>query len=476
MNIIEVIEDVDLLGKLFPEKESWSGWFAFLKALFALEMNDEELELYRQCTGRTDPPKRPFQESYVIGGRRQGKSFMSAVIAVYLALFRDWTPFLNVGEVSSLLVVGPDRFQSANTLRYIKQILHEIPLFKEKIVSERAMDISLSTRCQIMVKSCNYATVRGFSMGAVIAEELSFWRSDTGVHIDSEVINALMPGMATFKDQALFCGISSPYGRQGHLYNVWRDYWGNEEQDRVLVWHSPTRTMNPQITEEYIQQQLERDPEAGRAEWLAEFRMMLESFLPLEWIERATVNGRDKLEVQPGISYAAHVDMSGGVVDYSVLCIGHRENDQLIMDILEAVPAPHSPQKVICRFAEILKTYRIYEVSGDRYSANFVKDAFEAEGIRYTASDQNASELFIEFGGLLSAGRVEILDDQKLFGELRLLERKPGRGGRDRVGHPSRGHDDHAVACAGAMVKLSKTWPNTISFDLLQGGKNRVIN
>jgi hypothetical protein len=398
---------------------------------------------------------------------------MAAIITVFLALFRDYTPYLNVGEVATIMVIGPDKFQAANTLRYIKNILHEVPIFREKVIRERAMDIELTNRVHITVKTCSYVTVRGFSLGAVVAEELSFWRSDTGVHIDSEVINALLPGMATIEN-SLFVGISSPYGRQGHLYSVWRDFFGNEDQDRVLVWHSPTRTMNPTITEEYIQSQLERDPEAGRAEWLAEFRQMLESFLPLCWIEDAVIPGRYKLDPQPGVSYSAHVDMSGGVVDYSVLSIGHRDNDQLVQDVLEAVPAPHNPNAVIEQFAEILKSYRIHEVSGDRYSANFVKDGFEAVGIHYNQSKESSSELYIEFGGLMATGKIELLDDQKLFGQLRLLERRPGRGGRDKVAHPPRSHDDHAVASAGLMVKLSRTWPNVVSFDWLEGANKRV--
>ena len=474
MNIIETIEDPNLLGAIFKDKATWKSWFAYLKALFALPMDGGEFDLYRQCTGRQRPPEEQFQESYVIAGRRSGKSFMAAVVTVFLALFRNYTPYLNVGEVATIMVIGPDRYQAANTLRYIKNILHSVPLFQQKVVKERAMDIELTNQVHITVKSCSYVTVRGFSLGAVVAEEMSFWRSDTGVHIDTEVVNALLPGLATIQN-SLFIGISSPYGRQGALYSAHRNYFGDDTQDRVLVWHSPTRTLNPTISEEYIKDQLERDPEAGRAEWLAEFRQNLESFLPLRWIEDAIVSGRFRLDSQPGISYGAYVDMSGGVGDYSALSIGHREADQLIQDVLEAAPAPHNPNQVIKQFAEILKDYRVKEVCGDRYSANFVKNGFESEGIKYKQSQETASELYIEFGGLLATGKVQLLDDQKLLGQLRTLERRPGRGGRDKVTHPPRTHDDLANSTTGLMVNLSRAWPNLITFDWFEGAKSRVI-
>jgi hypothetical protein len=474
MDIISAIQDSKLLGALFKDKSTWASWFCYLKSLFALPMDEGELNLYKKCTGRSKPPEEQFSESYVIAGRRSGKSFMAAVIAVYLALFRDYTPYLNVGEVATIMVIGPDKYQAANTLRYIKNILHTVAIFREKVIKERAMDIELLNRVHITVKTCSYVTVRGFTLGAVVAEEMSFWRSDTGVHIDSEVVNALMPGLSKIPG-SIFCGISSPYGRQGALYSAHRDYFGRDEQNHVLVWHSPTRVLNPTISEDYIKNQLERDPEAGRAEWLAEFRQNLESFLPLRWIEDAIVPNRFRLESQPGVSYSGFVDMSGGVGDFSVLSIGHREGNELVQDVLEAVPAPHNPNAVIKQFAQILKDYQIKEIGGDKYSANFVKEGFADAGIRYIQSKETASDLYIEFGGLLATGKVQLLDDQKLFGQLRILERRLGRGGKDRVTHPPRTHDDHANATAGLLVNLNRTWPNVIRFDWLEGAKSRVI-
>ena len=81
MNIVEAIQDRNLLGAGFKDLSTWRSWLVALKALFALEMDDEELALYRQCTGRTNPPTQPFMEIYFIVGRRGGKSFITAVIA-----------------------------------------------------------------------------------------------------------------------------------------------------------------------------------------------------------------------------------------------------------------------------------------------------------------------------------------------------------------------------------------------------------
>jgi hypothetical protein len=54
--------------------------------------------LYRACTGRTVPPGAPAAYLWLVIGRRGGKSFSMALIAVFLAVFRDWRKYLSPGE------------------------------------------------------------------------------------------------------------------------------------------------------------------------------------------------------------------------------------------------------------------------------------------------------------------------------------------------------------------------------------------
>src|SRR5512136_2252928 len=96
--ILEALADPALFGPLFPGT-SWGAWRAFLSALFALPMDDDDtLGLYQQHTGRSSAPVRPFREAALVIGRRGGKSRTLALIAVYLAAFIDWGPYLAPGE------------------------------------------------------------------------------------------------------------------------------------------------------------------------------------------------------------------------------------------------------------------------------------------------------------------------------------------------------------------------------------------
>ena len=80
-----------------------------------------------------------------------------------------------------------------------------------------------------------------------------------------------------------------------------------------------------------------------------------------------------------------------------------------------------------------------------------MSELFRERGVTCRVAAQDTSASFIELLALINSQHVALLDDPVLLGELRRLERRPGTG-RDVVGHPPRGHDDVAAACAGALV------------------------
>src|SRR3954464_13121290 len=105
-SILEAIDDPDLFAPWFRERATWAAWMAFLAALFALPMTLEQLALYRECTGRDEPATAAFSEGWLVCGRRAGKSFMLALIAVFLAVFKNYAPFLAPGERGTILILA----------------------------------------------------------------------------------------------------------------------------------------------------------------------------------------------------------------------------------------------------------------------------------------------------------------------------------------------------------------------------------
>jgi hypothetical protein len=107
--ILDAMESPHLFQRWFRDVDTWAAWCAFLAALFALPMDQEAEAVYRACTGRTAPPPVPFTEAWLVVGRRGGKSFILAFIAVFLACFKDWKPYLMPGERGVVIIVARDR-------------------------------------------------------------------------------------------------------------------------------------------------------------------------------------------------------------------------------------------------------------------------------------------------------------------------------------------------------------------------------
>jgi len=71
--------------------------------------------------------------------------------------------------------------------------------------------------------------------------------------------------------------------------------------------------------------------------------------------------------------------------------------------------------------------------------------------MEYRRCPRVRSDLYLDGLPLFLRGQVSIPDHPQLVRELRLLERRTARSGKDAVDHGVGGHDDYANALAGAM-------------------------
>ena len=452
LTIIEVIEDPKLFGPLFKDQRTWGHWKIFLKGLFGLEMSEEERQFFSEHTGRTTAPTKQFGEAFCIAGRRAGKSFISALVASYLAIFRDWTPYLSQGEVGYIFIVAADKQQARVILQYIKAIFRLEP-FECLVEKELQTELRLTNGITIEVRTASFRTVRGYTVLAAIFDELAFWRDENSANPAGEILTAILPALATIPN-SLLLGISTPYAKSGPLWEAFREFYGKDEVEQVpLIWKASTITMNPCFRESAIRRFFERDKAAARSEYDAEFREDLESYMPLELIESITVPGRAMLPPQEGKKYFAFTDVSGGRSDSFTLGISHKEAETIVIDRLEEVKSPiPKPQDAVKDFCEILHAYRITEITGDKYGGNWSTAEFRKNGIRYVDSKLDKNEIYLQFQAISSMHRVQLLDSERLRIQLQQLERRTRAGGKDTVNHPEGLHDDLANAAAGAVV------------------------
>jgi len=155
--------------------------------------------------------------------------------------------------------------------------------------------------------------------------------------------------MATIRDPLLLC-ISSPDSRRGELWHAYRQHYG-QDGSSVLMVKSATRQLNPSVPQSVVDRALERDPAAANAEYLAEFRTDVVSFLSREAVEAVVVPDRRELPPVQGVRYFGFVDPSGGSSDSMTLSIAHRDDERAVLDCIREVRPPFSPESVVADFA-----------------------------------------------------------------------------------------------------------------------------
>jgi len=447
-NIIEAMDSPELFRPLFKDMSTWKAWRTVLKALYGLEFEKDEQELFTEHTERKIIPDSGFKEMYCIVGARGGKSYMSALIACYTALFGDFSEHLAKGERAWIFTIATDKDQARIVLDYIKGILS---LFPDMIEKDLMWQIELKNRINISVKTCNYRAGRGFSTACIILDELAFYRDERSANPAEELLISLLPRLLP---NGLLIGISTPYGKFGYLYEVYKAHYGDDTSD-VLVWKAPTVIMNPKHSQTWIDRLLKRDKVKMRAEYEAVFREDVETYLSEEEIDAITTKGIKSYLPMVGKRYFAFCDMSGGRKDYFALSIGHNEGDKVIIDRIE-LRKPQDPATVCDDFTTVLKDYSLSRLTGDRYAGEWPRSAFAKRGISYEISKLDKNDIYLHFQPLVAMRKVQLPDSEILKNQLLCLERKTRQGGKDAIEHPRGLHDDLANAIAGCAVMLAK--------------------
>jgi hypothetical protein len=455
-DIIEATIDHWWWGEWF-KRGDWSAWRAFLAALFALPMSEEQLEIYREHTGRTQAPKTPARESWNICGRRSGKTRVLATCAAWLACFHDWRPYLAPGERATIMIIASDRKQARTALRYLRSLIMQHPLLKQLVQREGAEEIALSCGTIIEVTTASFRSTRGYSVAAILADEVAFWRDEeSSANPAQEVFAALRPSMATLPNSLLMVA-TTPYARKGIVYTTWKRHWG-KDGDPILVWRAPTRAMNATVSQAVVNEALELDPSSGASEYLAEFRTDVETYISREVVDGCTVPGRFELLPRSGAQFVAAVDPSGGSADSMTLALAYydRTAKAAVLAAVRERRPPFSPDDCVIEFSALLKSYGVHRVIGDRYAGEWPRERFKVHGITYEPSAKSKSDAYAELLPLLNAQRVELLDHRKLLAQLVGLERRTARGGRDTVDHVRGAHDDLINAAALALVACAE--------------------
>jgi len=452
LSLSEALASDALFGPWFKHP-SWNAWKALLAALLGEPLSDEQAAFFRAYTGRQALPAVPFDEAGWVIGRRGGKSRALATLALYLALFRDYTPFLVPGELATVAVLSATTKQARAILRYAKGMLDKIPVLAAMVVDDNQEVITFSNGVVIEVGAASFRTVRGSTIVAALCDEIAFWRNEeTSANPDIEILRALRPAMATIPNAVLVMS-SSPYARKGELHAAWRRYYARDDAP-TLVWQASTKSMNPTVSDRFLARKYEEDAEAAKAEFGAQWRNDLADFVSDDAVDAVTAVGRTELPPMPGVAYAAFGDPSGGVRDAMTLAVAHLEGDIGVLDCVLEIRPPFDPSVAVAQCVDVLRRYGISRVVGDHYAGQWPVVRFKEHGIVFEQCARAKSDLYLDALALINARRVELLDNRRLYMQLVGLERRTARSGRDSVDHAPNGTDDLANSVCGVLVGL----------------------
>ncbi len=113
---------------------------------------------------------------------------------------------------------------------------------------------------------------------------------------------------------------------------------------------APQRPVVRGFTLRAIGKPVGHDPASAAAEYMAKFRVDIETFVAREVIEAATFPDRRELPPIADQKYWAFVDPSGGSSDSMTLAIAHCEGETAVLDVVREVRPPFRPDSVVADF------------------------------------------------------------------------------------------------------------------------------
>jgi hypothetical protein len=403
-------------------------------------------------------PTKPVRSIILLAGRRAGKDrFLSAVACWRAALACDWSKYQSAGEGAVVILLGADRKQAAILRKYCRGLL-QVPLLKAEVVRDTDDLVEFKNGASLEIATNDARLVRGRSAIAILGSECCYWRVDEhSSSSDEEVVAASEPSLSMCEDGGLMMLGSSVYRKRGYMYRRYGELHGNDD-DEDICWFATSPTMNPKLPMRVIEKALAKDKRKAEAEYLNIFRDDLSECYPDDAIMQCTDRGIFERAPRSGVKYFAFHDAAGGTgKDSFTLAISHREATYTLDAVRERKPR-FVPAVVIGEYAQLLKTYRISEVHGDKFAGGFNEAEWKTHGIKFVPAEKTKSEIYLSLLPLLLAGRTRLLDNATLRSQLSSLERSGGSAGHERVDHPAHAsaHDDVANAVAGALVLAAK--------------------
>jgi hypothetical protein len=404
----------------------------------------------------------------VVAGVRGGKSLLAACAAVKGCLSADLSR-LKMHERPRFAIVAPTVDNAQATFRLLVGSVQTSPMLRTLVVGEPTTDTLTIRRPDgriveivVVAASRGAVTLRSrWLVGFVLDEVALFGSEPSGAAVNAEELlraaeTRLVPGAQGWL-------ISSPFGPQGLLYEMYREHFG--KPGRVLVVHAPTRAMNPSFPEEQVEAIRARQPDVAAREYDASWVDAATAFFNGPAITRATRPSPLVLGYEPGHGYVCVIDpatrSNAWTMAVGTLRKTTRGNVPTIVLAKQwqgSKAAPLSPRAVLKEMAADLKPYGVNVVWSDQASGDALRDLAVEVGLSLVVEPSTqASKLamYSNLETLLAADNVDLPPLPLVKQDLLGVRRRIGRNGVsvDLERTADGRHCDFAPSVAGALAK-----------------------
>ena len=407
-------------------------------------------------------------------GGRSGKSYLSAVRALHLALTVR-LDHLAAGEVATVPFVAPDMRLATQPLRYVQGLVSSKPDLRTLVDGKPDAAESLALRLpsgrrisfECLPATRGGSALRGRSLPCALLDEACFFRDESAAVNDVELYKAVAPRIVP-GGQLLM--VSTPWTETGLVYETWRREHGKPET--ALVAHSPTSVMrsDPHILAQ-VERERTRDPENARREFDALFVASGGNMFFDASTLTAAVSADVKLGAlpPPGAEVLCGADF-GFVKNSSALAIVHRVGDRYTLaELVELRPegiGPLRPSDVCARFAAVMKRHGASSVMADAHYRESVREHLDAAGISLRPAPEGQAgkaESYAKSKTLFREARVRLPEHERLARQLREVVGKPTSGGGMSIQSPVSPDGSHGDLVSALVLALYQASGHTVA-------------
>ncbi len=385
---------------------------------------------------------------------------------------------------NQVYVLGNDEEQAGDDLSLAKKLIDANAILSERLaVKQKAIERLDGRGFMMILPAGDVVGTHGKTYRLAAFDEIHGYRT-------WDILEAMQLDPTRPDAQMWITSYASIYHRPGvPLFDLCRQGRVGGDPRMLFSWYAADYTTDPDYADadpetranpsrgswsdiDYLSQQQRRLPAHKYRRLHLNLPGLPEgSAYTAETIMEAIDRGVTVRHPEPGITYRAFTDMSGGSNDDATLAIAHKAPDGTrILDLAmnQGQPPPFDPRLAVGRFTDVLRRWGISHVGGDTYGGETFRQDFKRYGVEYQVSEKTTSQLYEALEPWLNAREVRLLDvptlEQQLLGLV-------WRG--SKIDHPNGEHDDWSAATAGVMAALEtpprapvRLWGGGLPYDL----------